>query len=133
MNKCMVAETLHCNVKIKTKVYGANKDNFMKNTYAEFMIMARPKREPDFVYKKAKYWITEDGVYRRSKTWGQIDTCFWYVRDYFIVKKNVTAYCRWDEFERTEVKLKKQKVKVAFIKNKKVLMQGNKPYFKEIK
>ena len=71
-------EEASLNIPEKTKI---DRDNFFKNTYADWKIAKTPDRQYD--YKSAsgsEYWYEKDGVYRRSNHWGNVASCWWLLR-----------------------------------------------------
>ena len=72
-------EEASLNIPEKTKI---DRDNFFKNTHADWKIAKTPDRQYD--YKSAsgsEYWYEKDGVYRRSNHWGNVASCRWYLED----------------------------------------------------
>lgn len=56
-----------------------NKDNFYKDTQADFVSCDVPTREPDYYSNSdSRYWYTDEGVYRLSDHFGWgVGSCNW--------------------------------------------------------
>ena len=88
-----------------------NKDNFFKETYADWKISEAPNSEPDYISNSgSKYWYEKEGVYRQSDHWGKnIASCWWTLEEKGYQRKDKktevtkTGYAKWQDFEKMQL------------------------------
>lgn len=82
-----------------------NRDNFFRDTNANFVSAEKPDRPADYVSSSGSaYWYEDGGVYRSSDHWGSnIASCNWYldgenISSWDDEKGERTGFAKWSDF-----------------------------------
>lgn len=75
-----------------------SKENFYKNTFASFISVSTPEREPDYESESSRYWYTANGVYRESNHWTWVGSCFWTIDIPHENYNVICGFCNWASF-----------------------------------
>jgi hypothetical protein len=97
-------------VRYEAVINGATKDDFFKDTEANFASCGIPSTAPDYTSNSgSSYWYTDEGVVRVSDHWIGAASCRWTLdgiteneTGLAIDKREaaVAGFCRWADFSR---------------------------------
>ncbi len=79
----------------------ADRNNFYKNSFADFVSCKKPDRNPDYISSSgSKYWYENDGVIRESDHFGKVSSCEWTLNnaDFYSDNTSAVGFCSLNAF-----------------------------------